>query len=187
MGCVSSCMANDSFGREVTSKHTQHQPHAVGWELELLQTLESIEDWRGEAPACGTTPFPNGVRLLGQQIASRSNTRPAQQSSWATFYNPLHYNNTLGRKTAYLVFVGFFCCWIFLQRSSSVHTAGLAKIRILCVFAAPACLRAFQTFKLHLHFCVQLTGTEPITESQDGLSWKGSQRSPSSHLPARDN
>lgn len=47
MGGVSSCMANDSFGREVRSKHTQEQPHAVGWELGLLQALETIKDWRG--------------------------------------------------------------------------------------------------------------------------------------------
>lgn len=36
MGCVSSCMANDSFGREVRSKHTRLQPRAAGSELELL-------------------------------------------------------------------------------------------------------------------------------------------------------
>ena len=34
---------------------------------------------------------------LGQKIAPRSNAKPPKQYSWARFYSPLHYSNTLDR------------------------------------------------------------------------------------------
>lgn len=78
MECVSRCMSNDSFGKEDSSKHTQQQSHAVAWDLELLQTLETMRHWSRKVTVCVTIPFPNWVRLLGWKITPRSNAKPAK-------------------------------------------------------------------------------------------------------------